>query len=235
MAELQLRHTIEMDYLNALKDDEQRLRTLRMVEATTTDPKMKEWAKAEKEIIDTKRAELEQQRRDQEKRADDAEKKLSVAIQSGKIKDVELARLRADALRERAKANRLNEPSPPSTQQDLRNAPAPSPSAPATPLLTPDAGLPRLTRSSVLGAGEGWWCGMIDVSMCWRARADCVADRENGGEECEYVPHAFCFTASNRGTYCYRGEDLGCGSWASINGDFAKDKQTLVSKCTMTY
>lgn len=49
---LEEKHHIQMDFLALMKNDDERLRTLRLVEATSDDPTMKEWARNERKVID---------------------------------------------------------------------------------------------------------------------------------------------------------------------------------------
>jgi hypothetical protein len=111
MAELKLKHSIQMDFLDRLKDDNERLRTLRMVEATNDDKRMTAWAKAEKEVIETPmralQAQIEEQKKkadaqieEQKKKADAAEAALQTALADSKTKASQIAELRTNAARQ---------------------------------------------------------------------------------------------------------------------------------------
>jgi len=72
MEELKTRHSIEMDYLQHMQNDEDRVRLLRMVLATSADPILKNWAREEKGRVDKAIA-------DYQKEAEQADSKARIS------------------------------------------------------------------------------------------------------------------------------------------------------------
>jgi hypothetical protein len=103
MEELKLKHSIQIDFLDRLKNDSERLRTLRMVEATTDDDNMKRWASQEKGIVETDVAALKQQIEEKTAKVEEAQRKTDGL----NIKDGEGARLVAEARKQQAELDRL--------------------------------------------------------------------------------------------------------------------------------
>jgi hypothetical protein len=97
MEELKLRHSIQTDFLDRLKSDTERLRTLRMVAATSDDPKFAKWASDERGVIEADAKALQKKIEEQTARAEEALKALANAKDSNKAQGAELARLRANA------------------------------------------------------------------------------------------------------------------------------------------
>jgi hypothetical protein len=100
MEELKLKHTIQMDFLDRLKNDDERLRTLRMVAATNEDPKMIQWANDEKTLIDKPMRELQAEIDVQTAKAERARAELESSVKAGKKKEGQIAELRANAAKQ---------------------------------------------------------------------------------------------------------------------------------------
>jgi hypothetical protein len=110
MREMEVKHHIQMEFLDRLRNDD-RLRTLRLVEMTDTDEHMREWARSEKGVVEKSVKELEQKIAEQTTKIAFVEKALQ-EVQADKKAAVtgkasEIARLRADAVREKSELEAL--------------------------------------------------------------------------------------------------------------------------------
>jgi hypothetical protein len=107
MEKIKLNHSIQIDFLDRLKNDDERLRTLRMVEMTSDDAKMVSWAREEVSHIDQTLEDLNERIKQRRSDLQDAKERIDRAKNDKRISVGLLNELYKNAIKEQRKLTAL--------------------------------------------------------------------------------------------------------------------------------
>ncbi len=96
-----------MDYLDHLKADPERLRTLRLIEATSTDDRTINWAKHEETLVENDIAALKSEIAAKQTEVDAAKRLATAAVADNSAKASKIVQLQADASERQRELERL--------------------------------------------------------------------------------------------------------------------------------